>query len=67
MFACQFANTEPVCLIFDGRDLFVIYLKTKVYHHNELSSELVYRTELLQQAGLGFGLNLNLNFLFKVQ
>jgi hypothetical protein len=30
-------------------------VKTKVYGYNELSSELVYRIDLLQRAGLGVG------------
>jgi hypothetical protein len=36
----------------------VINLKMKVYRYNELRSELVYRIELLQRAGLGVGTKL---------
>jgi hypothetical protein len=35
----------------------IAIVKTKEYRYNELRSELAYRIELLQQAGLGAGQN----------
>jgi hypothetical protein len=55
MFACQFDNNLFALLLFEG----ICYgnSKAKVYRYNELRSELVYRIELLQRAGLGAGTN----------
>jgi hypothetical protein len=61
MFAIQFDNNCLRCFCLKDRVVIVI-VKTKVYRYNELRSELVYRTVLLQRAGLGAGTKLVNNF-----
>jgi hypothetical protein len=50
MFACQFDNNLFSLFLFEGICLFFFFNR-----YNELRSELVYRIDLLQRAGLKAG------------
>jgi hypothetical protein len=52
MFACQFDNNLFALLLFEGICLLFILKRKYIAMYNELSSELVYRIELLQRASL---------------
>jgi hypothetical protein len=53
---CLLVNLTITCLrCFCLKGFVITIVNTKVYHYNELRSELVYRIELLQRAGLGAG------------
>jgi hypothetical protein len=54
MFACQFDN-NLFALLFCLKGFVIAIVKPKIYRYKELRSELVYRIELLQRAGLEAG------------
>jgi hypothetical protein len=54
MFACQFDDNLFALLLFEG--ICHSNIKNEVYRYNELRSEVFYKIELLQRAGLGAGM-----------